>query len=222
MAVKRMSGRMVHLGQLHSGGGGRENGGQAGPTQLPPDQAPCQSPMQSLAKMGSKVIVVCSRLRVLSLPRLTCIQYHSRTTREVRCRSRRCSITSSPSPRSSSLVPFSHRTSLCRWVRLKHLCLFNLRFLTIEVLGGDYSPLAMAQASVLKNTLTFDICQMPFNEKLSLTSECKDGYSDVVLDCNLHPALILTDIRRIGKMLWWVVYWEIFQRRKLCQTYSEN
>ena len=205
MAVKRMSGRMVHLGQLHSGGGGRENGGQAAPTQLPPDQAPCQSPMQSLAslttKMGSKVIVVCSRLRVLSLPRLTCIQYHSRTTREVRCKSRRCSITSSPSPRSSSLVPFSHRTSLCRWVRLKPFCLFNLRFLTIEVLGGDFSPLAMAQASVLKNTLTFDICQMPFNEKLSLTSECKDGYSDIVLDCNLHPALILTDIRRIGKML---------------------
>ena len=48
------------------------------------------------------------------------------------------------------------------------------------MLGGDFSPLAMAQASVLKNTLTFDICQMPFNVKLSLTSECKDGYSDIV------------------------------------------
>ena len=62
----------------------------------------------------------------------------------------------------------------------KPFCLFNLRFLNFEVLGGDFSPLAMARASVLKNTLTFDICQMPFNEKLSLTSECKDGYSDIV------------------------------------------
>ena len=73
MAVKRMSGRMVHLGQLHSGGGGRENGGlRASPSQLPPDQAPCQSlllhitfpPTLKTTKMGSMVIVSLSKQRV--------------------------------------------------------------------------------------------------------------------------------------------------------------
>ena len=66
----RMSGE--RMGQLNSGGEGRENGGQASPSQLPPDQAPCQSlllhitfpPTLKTTKMGSMVIVSLSKQRV--------------------------------------------------------------------------------------------------------------------------------------------------------------